>query len=302
MKKLTLYVVFVFVFVSVFVSSAFAAMEHITSPVSQLIFQASEETTIYTNNWSNDDFSLQFRLTWIGCKIRITNNTEEPMLLVWSKSAFVDVNGGSHRLMPGETRRIHAAQAIPETMIPPHTSYAPMAVAEGYDIQSNYDMKLILDFPLNQGLFGYFGLASIKSKAYKTFAQKYKERAIALVLCLNIRGTDKYFKIDMPLEFDKGLDALPEIDERGNVVENNKIAVGFKLKDSTVSEIQENSIAAKAGLNIGDVILEINGRSVAEISNPQDFIESRFNDGRTVMVLCERGTEKIMVTLKKAGY
>jgi len=289
-------------FILAFASPAFATMTNITSPVSQFIIQDPQETTIYTNNWSNEDFSLQFRLTWIGYMIRITNNTEEPLLLIWSKSAFVDVNGNSHRLMPGETRRIHAAQAIPETMIPPHASYAPMAVAEGYDIQKNNDLRLLLDFPLNHGLFGPTGLAGIKSKAYKTFAQKYQGREIALILCLNIRGTDEYFKTTMPLEFDKKLYELPEADEKGNVIGNIKIPIGFKLKDSTVCEIQENGIAAKAGIAKGDVILEINGRPIKEISDPQNFINSRFNDGRTVMVLCERGTARLMITLKKVEH
>lgn len=294
MKKLILSLMLLFVF-----SSVSCAMENITTPISQIIIQDPRETTIYTNNWTNDDAAVQFRLSWLGFLIRITNNTEDPMLLIWNKSAFVDVNGESHRLMPGETRMIHAAQAIPETMIPPHTSYAPMAVAEGYYAKSTADYKFILDYPVNIGFFGLIGLKKTSSKDYKIFAQKYKGREIGLILCLNIRGEDNYFKFNMPLEFDKELDSLPEIDAEGNIVEDKNIPIGITLQEATVIEVKENSVAAKAGINTGDVILEINAKPVADITDLHKYIESRYNDGRTVMVLCQRGTDKSMITLKK---
>ena len=274
------------------------AMEKIDMSVQDLIIQPQGETTIYTNNWSNDKLSLQLRLTWIGCLIRVTNNTDQPMLLSWNKSAMVDIDGNSHRLMPGETRKLFSAQSIPETMIPPHTSYAPMAVADGYYVDNAVHYKLLLDYPTEKGLFGnIYSLSSKKSKKYMRFAQKYTNRNLSMILCLNINGQDEYYNFNLALDFYKSIGTT---NADGTIEEPIKpIPLGWNIEQATIKSVTPDGMASKVGLAVGDVILEINGKAFAEVENPQQFIETRFAEGRTVMVLVSRDGNKKMITLKK---
>ena len=294
---------------SVFILSfcnAANAMENIDLSIQEMIIQPPEATKIYTNNWSSDKISLQFRLTWLGFLIRLTNNTDQPMLLVWNKSAMVDENGNSHRLIPGETRNIHKAQSVPETMIPPHTSYADLAgvpecgpkyYPNGRTVEKYI---FILDYPVECDWLGNIrGLSSKTSKKYKSFARKYQGRDISMILCLNINEEDEYYKFNIALDFYKSLDLTPVIKTDGTIEEPIKPFLGWKIDKGIVKIVTPDGMAEKAGLSASDIILEINGRSFADVTSPQDFIEKRFSEGRSVMLLIDRDGEQKMITLKK---
>ena len=275
------------------------AMETIEMSVQEVIIQPAEETKIYTNNWSNDKLSIQIRLTWIGCLIRITNNTDQPMLLIWNKSAMVDIDGNSHRLVPGETRKIDSARSIPETMIPPHTSYPAMAVAVGYYFDNTAQYKFMLNYPCEIGFFGRLNfISNKKSKRYIKFAQKHVGRTLSMILCLNINDQDEYYNFNMALDFYKKIDEVA-VSSDGTIDSPTVIPIGWELDGAKLKNINEGQAADKAGLTINDLILEINGRTFSEIDQPQQLIESRFSAGRTVMLLIDRDGDQKMITLKK---
>lgn len=287
-------------------SGSVCAMENIDLSIQEMIIQPPEATKIYTNNWSNDKFSLQLRLTWLGFLIRITNNTDQPMLLIWNRSAMVDVDGNSHRLIPGETRNIHKAQSVPETMIPPHTSYADLAgvpeLGPKYYPHSTTIEKyiLLLDYPLEYYWLGNIkGISSKTSKKYKDFARKYQGRNISMILCLSTNGEDEYYKFNLSLDFYKTLDLIPTIKADGTIEEPIKLSLGWEIDKRTVKMVTPDGIAEKAGLAKGDMILEINAKPILEIENLKTYIEDRYNDGRTVMLLVDSNGEQKMITLRK---
>ncbi|NLX67694.1 MAG: PDZ domain-containing protein [Bacteroidales bacterium] len=301
MKKLILALSFI-----LFLCRSVGAMENIDMSIQEMIIQPPDETKIYTNNWSNDKFSLQLRLTWIGFLIRLTNNTDQPMLLIWNRSAMVDENGNSHRLIPGETKNLHTAQSIPETMIPPHTNYAGLAGVPGFG-PKYYPRSItiekyvfILDYPVEYDWLGNIrGLSSRKSKKYQDFARKYQGRNISMILCLNTEGEDEYFKFNLALDFYKSVDLAPVINADGTIDESVKISFGWDINKGIIKIINPDGVAAKAGIIEEDMILEINAKPIIEIENPRTFIENRYNDGRTVMLLVNRNGEQKMITLKK---
>jgi len=198
-------------------------------------------------------------------------------------------------MMPGETRNLFTAQSIPETMIPPHTSYAPLACADNYYVNRDGSYRLILDYPLKQGLFGPTGIQTKKtSSAYKKFARTYSGRMASMMLCLNFNNEDHFYKFDLSLDFDKELDS---VEDKNNL--SPKIALGIILNKEKVQSVQENSIAAKSGIVAGDSIVEVNGKKIAEVDQPQQYIEAHFNNGNSVMLLIDRNGKQEMITLKK---
>ncbi len=67
-----------------------------------------------------------------------------------------------------------------------------------------------------------------------------------------------------------------------------------------VKSINEESVAATAGLKEGDVILEINARSVFEMGSNEiiQYIDKSVGAGRTVVISYERNKEIDLATLK----
>jgi len=50
---------------------------------------------------------------------KIANNSDATVKLIWDESAYVNSKGKSTRLIRGQTRKLHSAQAQPSSPIPP---------------------------------------------------------------------------------------------------------------------------------------------------------------------------------------
>ena len=101
------------------------------------------------------------------------------------------------------------------------------------------------------------------------------------------------------MDFYKSVDLAPVINADGTIDESVKISFGWDINKGIIKIINPDGVAAKAGIIEEDMILEINAKPIIEIENPRTFIENRYNDGRTVMLLVNRNGEQKMITLKK---
>lgn len=159
---------------------------------------------------------------------------------------------------------------------------------------------LLLDYPLEYYWLGNIkGISSKTSKKYKDFARKYQGRNISMILCLSTNGEDEYYKFNLSLDFYKTLDLIPTIKADGTIEEPIKLSLGWEIDKRTVKMVTPDGIAEKAGLAKGDMILEINAKPILEIENLKTYIEDRYNDGRTVMLLVDSNGEQKMITLRK---
>ena len=81
-----------------------------------------------------------------------------------------------------------------------------------------------------------------------------------------------------------------------------QLANYFGVKDGKgllVTEVNENSPAAKADLKAGDVITEIDGKKVAEVNDLTSALTAK-SEGTMVVKIIRKGAEKtINVTLEK---
>lgn len=72
-------------------------------------------------------------------------------------------------------------------------------------------------------------------------------------------------------------------------------------QEGRITEIEKGSLAEKAGLKSGDIIIEVNAKpvDVGNIKTWLEDIDNRINAGRSVMVLYERDSYRDLVTLKR---
>ena len=83
---------------------------------------------------------------------------------------------------------------------------------------------------------------------------------------------------------------------------SEQLATYFGVKDGKgvlVTEVRENSAAAKAGLKAGDVILDVDGQKVASVNDLMGALAKK-TEGTLVVRLLRKGEEKtVNVTLEK---
>ncbi|HQK24438.1 MAG TPA: PDZ domain-containing protein [Synergistaceae bacterium] len=275
-------------------------VENITLSIQDFIIQRPDETRIYTNSFSDSKITIQLRLSWFSILARITNTTNDVQSVSWGKSAYIDVDGNSRKIVPGETLLIDMSREIPDTVIPPRASTEIMIFPHGYWQGERKPWKMLLDYPYSSNLFGVpSGLKGKKTKSYSKFAQKYEGRSVGLMLCITTPGKEDFFyNLTLGLDFAKGIDAPLKVEEENGDV--SPIVVGLTLKETTIEMITKNSLSEKVGLQRGDIILEVNGRSVSEIPNLQTYIEQRVLGGRSVMLTYERSGKQGVVTIKKS--
>lgn len=99
---------------------------------------------------------------------------------------------------------------------------------------------------------------------------------------------------------------LPKSKKKTNLGEEPERLVvksGIKTVDQEgrITEIEKGSLAEKAGLKSGDIIIEVNAKpvDVGNIKTWLEDIDNRINAGRSVMVLYERDSYRDLVTLKR---
>jgi hypothetical protein len=73
--------------------------------------------------FENDQFSIILLGTRAGIMIDIENKTDTTLSLVWDESALIDIDGYSHKIVHGSTRRIDVQRSIVST---PVFSYSKM--------------------------------------------------------------------------------------------------------------------------------------------------------------------------------
>lgn len=275
MKKITFVLIFVLAF-----STIATAMNKVDLSVQEMIIQSDGEDIIYTNIFHDETMAFQCRLSWFCVLGKISNPTDNVMFVSWRKSAFVDVNGNSHKVVPGQTLVIDMTRDVPDTMIPPHTSAQIDIYPHGF-WKNNNDYKMILDYPLSRNFLGaIMNIRSKKSKEYHKFARKYSGQNLGLILCLTDGdGKDLYYNFKLGLDFDKGLEKYlasgGESEHLGSPTEKPAPNVGLSLENSVINEVREGSLAEKAGLQKGDRIIEVNGKKIDKIENPEQYIKER---------------------------
>lgn len=299
MKKITFVLIFVLAF-----STIATAMNKVDLSVQEMIIQPHGEDIIHTNNFHDETMAFQFRLSWFCVRSKISNPTDNIMFVSWQKSAFVDVNGNSHKVVPGQTLVIDITREVPDTMIPPHTSAQMDIYPHGF-WKNNNDYKMILDYPFARNLFGVpVNISSKKSKEYHKFARKYSGQSLGLILCLTDgEGKDLYYNFKLNLDFDKGLEKYlasgGESEYPGFSNEKPAPNVGLSLESNVISEVKEGSLAEKAGLQKGDRIIEVNGKKIDKIENPEQYIKERATAGFSVMIMFDRSGITDLATLKQ---
>ncbi len=82
-------------------------------------------------------------------------------------------------------------------------------------------------------------------------------------------------------------------------IEIKKQEIGFEFDQNLIKSVDEGGEAYKAGLFVGDTIIEINGKSFNDVENPKEYINTRFEAGSSVMLLIDRTGEQKMIKLKK---
>lgn len=290
-------------------SGAAPGVENVLFSVQEVIFQPQGETRIYTNNFADGTIALQSRLSWYAVAAKISNVTNDVLFLSWNKSAFIDAQGISHRVAPGETMLLDQAREIPETMIPPKASIEILIYPSEFWTGNAGNSRTILEYPTATDFAGNVtGLLGKQTKAYATFAKKYEGRTISLMLSFHPQnGSDIYYKFDMSLDFAKGVPANL-LDNAAAAGSGQKTAeqpvplppaVGLTLDKELVAGVRSGSIAEKAGLAKGDRILEVNGKKSSEVENLLGLIEERVDSGSSVMVMYERAGKQDMAILKK---
>lgn len=82
-------------------------------------------------------------------------------------------------------------------------------------------------------------------------------------------------------------------------IEIKKQEIGFELDQNLVKSVDEEGEAHKAGLLVGDTVIEINGKNFNDVDNPKEYINTRFEAGSSVMLLIDRNGKQKMIKLKK---
>ncbi|MBN1333054.1 MAG: PDZ domain-containing protein [Synergistales bacterium] len=264
--------------------------------IQDIIIQPDGEKIIYTNNFADQRVAIQLRLGSFSIASRITNVTDDILFISWERSAFIDVDGGSHRVVPGNP--FPMARSVPDTMIPPQTSSELRIWPEGF-WESPNKRKPILDYPYQTNWTGnIIGLKSKETSEYALFAKKYEDRTLGVVLCFNHPDDgDIYYHFNLKLDFAQGLETL-QLSE-GNLEGVSPAIVGLSFEKNKISDITAGSIAEEAGLTKGDCILEVNGKDFNTIEDLQGYIEERIFANRSVLLLFERDGKKDMATLKQ---
>lgn len=284
---------------SFFAGSAFAADIRVAEiDVQEILTQRlSEERIKYTNSWTDDIITLRMRLSWYSIPIRLANNSNSIIQLIWDKSAFILTNGQSHRIVPGQTRKIHAELSVPPAVIPPHTSYETMAFVLGLEGPRGNRNNMLLDYPVTMFGSTLTGIAKRDSKEYARFAQKYKNERLIMLLCFDIGGQEQFYQFNINLDFEEGIKNLPQIDKDGNEIE--RLNIGWTLAENKIVEIEKNGLAEKAGLQADDVIKEINLSPADTVKNIDSYCLEKLRAGSSIMLLCDRNGESVLITLKK---
>lgn len=74
---------------------------------------------------------------------------------------------------------------------------------------------------------------------------------------------------------------------------------GVKFNGSTIESLEPKGVARKAGLQVGDVILEVNAKPVsAEGDSLVQILDKGLADGRSIIIIYERDGSQNIVTLK----
>lgn len=284
---------------SFFVGPAFAAdIRTAEIDVQEMLIQRSNEERIkYTNSWSDDTISLLMRLSWYSVPIHLTNNSNSIIQLIWDKSAFILTDGQSHRIVPGQTRKLYAELSVPPAVIPLHTSFETMAFVLGLEGPYGNRKAMLLDYPVTMFGSTLTGIAKRDSKEYARFAEKYKDKRMVMLLCFDIGGQEQFYQFNINLDFEEGIKNLPQIDKDGKEIE--RLSIGWQLAENKIVEIEKNGLAEKAGLLENDVITEINLSPADTVKNIDSYCLEKLRAGSSVMLLCDRDGESVLITLKK---
>lgn len=282
-----------------FVMPAFAADIRVAEiDVQEMLIQRlDQEKTRYTNSWSDDIITLRMRLSWHSVPIRLANNSNLIIQLIWDKSAFILTNGQSHRIVPGNTRKIHSELSVPPAMIPPHTSYETMAFVLGLEGPRGNRQDMLLDYPITTSWSTPTGIAKRDSKEYARFAEKYEGKRLTMLLCFDIGGQEQFYQFNINLDFAEGIKNLPQIGDDGKEVE--RLSIGWTLAENKIVEVEKNGLAEKAGLLENDIITEINLSPADTVKNIDSYCMEKLRAGSSVMLLCDRDGEPVLITLKK---
>lgn len=291
MKRIFLALVILFI-----CATAGSAIENISMSIQDIILQPDGEKIIYTNKFADHRVAIQLRLSSFSIASRITNVTKDILFIAWDRSAFIDVDGCSHRVVPGTP--FPMARSASNTMIPPQTSSEVRIFPEGFWEGQN-KWKPILDYPYENNWTGsIIGIKSKETEEYALFAQKYEDRTLGMMLCFNHPDEgDVYYKFDLQLDFAKGLETLQLAEENLHVV--SPAIVGLSFEKNRISDITAGSIAEEAGLTKGDCVLEVNGKDFNTIEDLKRYIEERISAKRSVLILFQRDGKLDMVTLKQ---
>jgi S1-C subfamily serine protease len=73
----------------------------------------------------------------------------------------------------------------------------------------------------------------------------------------------------------------------------------MEMKGVFVAQVMPNSPAAKAGVQVGDVITEIEGQSVTESDQVQDVV-SKSKIGQALQLQVQRGQQKEQIVVRPA--
>ena len=65
----------------------------------------------------------------------------------------------------------------------------------------------------------------------------------------------------------------------------------------TVTRVESNSLAAKAGVAVGDILISINGNEIADVLDYRFYLAER-----KVELLLHRGADLVTVTVRKGTY
>lgn len=284
---------------SLFITPVFAAdIRDIEISIQEMLIQNANEPRRYTNEWSDETIALQMRLSWYGVLLHVVNKSSSIAHLSWDKSAFILTNGQSRRMIPGSTRVIHSGLSVPSSIIPPRASFETITFVEGFGLPPDHDMtKMILDYPVEYSWGRWTGIKNRQSKQYARFADQYRGQKLTMLLCFNIDEQDRYYQFNLNLDFAEGIKNLPLIDDDGNEIK--RLSIGWELEENRVIGVGKGSLAEKVGLLEGDLITEINLAPVDTVKNIDSYCLEKLEVGSSVMLLCDRSGETVLITLKK---